>query len=84
VGYRNRVRKASMAGRNHVKGSDANRRRHFSVDWAVVWQIAQEEVQVPEAQAMASCGRSSLTWQTYEPDTTDDHLDQSLVGRTRG
>ena len=43
-----------------------------------------EEVQVLEAQAMASCGRSSLTWQTYELDTTDDHLDQSLVWRTRG
>jgi hypothetical protein len=28
-----------------------------------------------EAQAMASCGQSSLTWQTYEPDMTDDHLD---------
>jgi hypothetical protein len=27
---------------------------------AVVWQIAQEEVQVLEEQAMASCGRSSL------------------------
>ena len=27
---------------------------------AVVWQIAQEEVQVMEEQAMASCGRSSL------------------------
>ena len=42
---------------------------------AVAWQIAQEEVQVLEEQAMASCGRSSLTWQTLEPDTTDDHLD---------
>jgi hypothetical protein len=72
-----------MPGRNHVKGSDANRRRYLSVDWAVVWQIAQEEVQVLEAQAIASCGRSSLTRQTYEPDTTDDHLDQSLVWRTR-
>ena len=73
-----------MAGRDHVKGSDANRHRSLSVDWAVVWQIAQEEVQVLEAQAMASCRRSSLTRQTYEPDTTGDHLDQSLVWRTRG
>jgi hypothetical protein len=55
-----------MAGRNHVKGSDTNRSRYFSVDWAVVWQIAQEEVQVLEAQAMASCGRSSLTWQNLQ------------------
>jgi hypothetical protein len=54
-----------MAGRNHVKGSGANRSRYFSVDWAVVWQIAQKEEQVLEAQAIASCGRSSLTWQNF-------------------
>ena len=73
--YRNKARLAPIAGRNQVKGSDANWRKYFSVDWAVVWHIAQEEVQVLQAQAMASCGRSSLTWQTHEPDTTDDHLD---------
>jgi hypothetical protein len=62
-------------GEKSLRGSDANWRKNFSVDWAVVWQIAQEEVQMLEAQAMASCGQSSLTWQTYEPDMTNGHLD---------
>ena len=48
--------------------------RYFSVDWAVVGR-SLEEVQVLEAQAMASCGRNSLTPANLKPDTTDDHLD---------
>ena len=41
---------------------------------AVVQQSAQEEVQVLQEQAMALAG-GVPTWQTLEPDTTDDHLD---------
>src|SRR5512142_2354067 len=70
VRYPDRARLAPIAGRNQLKGSDANWRKYFSADWAVVWHIVQEEVQALQAQAMAFRGRSSLTWQTHEPDTT--------------
>jgi hypothetical protein len=41
---------------------------------AVVWQIAQEEVQVLE---------EFPTWQTLEPDTTDDIWTEAWPGRPR-
>ena len=44
--------------------------RYFSVDWAVVWQIAQEEVPVLEEQAMGIL-RAEFpdVAETYEPET---------------
>jgi hypothetical protein len=32
--------------------TDISGKRHFGVDWAVVWQISREEVPVLEEQAM--------------------------------
>jgi uncharacterized protein with HEPN domain len=47
--------------------------RYFSVDWAVVWQIAQEEVPVLEAQAMDILRAEFPDLaKTYEPDVTRD------------
>lgn len=44
--------------------------RYFSVDWAVVWQIAQEEVPVLEEQAMGILRAEFPDLaKTYEPDT---------------
>jgi hypothetical protein len=44
--------------------------KYFSVDWAVVWQISQEEVPVLEEQAM-DIMRAEFPGlaKTYEPET---------------
>jgi hypothetical protein len=47
--------------------------KYFSVDWAVVWQIAQEEVPVLEEQAMGILRAEFLDLaKTYEPETPAD------------
>ncbi len=50
--------------------------KYFSVDWAVVWQIAREEVPVPEEQAM-NILRAEFPdlAKTYEPDAVHDPED---------
>lgn len=50
--------------------------KYFSVDWAVVWQIAQEEVPVLEAQAMDILRAEFPDLaKTYQPDVTHDLKD---------
>jgi uncharacterized protein with HEPN domain len=50
--------------------------KYFSVDWAVVWQIAQEEVPVLEAQAMDILRAEFPDLaETYQPDVTHDLKD---------
>lgn len=47
--------------------------KYFSVEWAVVWQIAQEEVPVLEDQAMDILRAEFPDLaKTYEPDAADD------------
>jgi uncharacterized protein with HEPN domain len=58
--------------------------KYFSVDWAVVWQIAQEEVPVLEAQAMDILRAEFPDLaETYRPDAThhfEDPAGPSLEG----
>jgi uncharacterized protein with HEPN domain len=50
--------------------------KYFSVDWAVVWQIAQEEVPVLEEQAMDILrAEFPELAETYEPDASHDSAD---------
>src|SRR5712664_3119905 len=50
--------------------------RYFSVDWAVVWQIAQEQVPLLEEQAMDILRAEFPDLaKTYEPDATHDPED---------
>jgi uncharacterized protein with HEPN domain len=50
--------------------------KYFSVDWAVVWQIAQEEVPVLEDQAMGILRAEFPDLaKTYEPDAAQDAAD---------
>jgi uncharacterized protein with HEPN domain len=51
--------------------------KYFSVDWAVVWQIAHEEVPVLEAQAMDILRAEFPDLaETYEPDATHNLKDE--------
>jgi uncharacterized protein with HEPN domain len=50
--------------------------KYFSVDWAVVWQIAQEEVPVLEDQAMGIMRAEFPDLaKIYEPDAAQDSAD---------
>jgi uncharacterized protein with HEPN domain len=51
--------------------------KYFSVDWAVVWQIAQEEVPLLEAQAMGILRAEFPDLaKTYEPDAAAEDEDE--------
>ena len=55
--------------------------KYFSVDWAVVWQIAQEEVPVLEEQAMDILRAEFPDLaKTYEPDAAHDPEDAAEPG----
>jgi uncharacterized protein with HEPN domain len=55
--------------------------KYFSVDWAVVWQIAHEEVPVLEAQAMDILRAEFPDLaKTYEPDATHDLDGEDTAG----
>ena len=47
--------------------------KYFSIDWAVVWQIAQAEVPVPEDQALDILrAEFPALAETYKPDDAHD------------
>ena len=57
--------------------------KYFSVDWAVVWQIAQEEVPVLEQQAMGVLRAEFPDLaRTYEPDAA--HAPPMQRAQSRG
>src|SRR5580693_10025431 len=71
--YRNRARIAPIAGRSHVKGSDADWRKYFSVDWG-----RRMAGRSGGSAGAGGAGDGILqtefpTWQTLEPDTSDGH-----------
>jgi uncharacterized protein with HEPN domain len=58
--------------------------KYFSVDWAVVGQIAQEEVPLLEEQAMGILRAEFPDMaKTYEPDAAHDSADAGPSGEGR-